>query len=107
MVNVVRTAYHYSDEYILGKSVRWVKNAYELCLRDRYNDNLQLAHLVMHLYAAGMSKEVKPPQTFGQMLKEQRGKKEKSEGIWFADDRKLGGLGIKVKSPIAKEQNKQ
>lgn len=104
MVSVIRTAYGYSDEYIMAKPVRWVRNSYELCLRESYNNNLQLAHLVMHLYAASMSKEVKPPLSFGEMIKQQRVKKEEPQGmIWFSDDNKLNGFGIKVKTPKPKK----
>lgn len=70
-----------------------------MSLRDTYNNNLQLAHLVMHLYAAGMSKEVQPPKVFEEMIKESRKKKVEETKVWFADASKLTGFGIAAKKP--------
>jgi hypothetical protein len=102
MVNAIRTSCHYKDEYIMEKPIRWVRSTYELCLRSQYDNSLQLAHMVLHLYASGMSKEVEPPKSFGQMMKAIKDKKTEGAEQWFADENTLAGLGIKVKKSIRK-----
>jgi len=106
MINTIRMGCGYTDEYILNKSFVWVRSTFELCIMQNYNNNLQLANLVMHLYAAGMSKEVQPPKTFGQNLLEMRTKKDKKSEKWFADDNVIAGLGMrtKVQKPVKKKK---
>ena len=104
MVDVIRSEYGYSDEYIMGKTMKWVRNSYDLCARRRYNSNLQLAQMVLHLYAAGMSKEVQPPKSFGEALLESRYKKKREKEKPkpkndLPDIAKLSSLGIGSRKP--------
>lgn len=105
MIDAIRTAYGYKDEYIMSKTMKWVRNAYDLSVRRKYNENLQLAQMVMHMYAAGMSKEVRPPKSFGEMIKESRYVKKKEKETprkEFIDDNRLSSLGIAVRKPRKK-----
>ncbi len=103
MVNTIRTSTGYHDEYILAKPVKWVRNTYEMCIRDIYNNNLQLSHLVLHLYASSMSKEVPPPKVFEEMMNDARAERESKSKNWFGDDTKLSTFGISVKKPKTKD----
>lgn len=104
---MIRTSCHYTDEYIMEKPIKWVRNTYELCVRSQYDNNLHLAHMVLGLYAAGMSKEVEPPKTFGQMLKSIKTKQEQDETGWVADNDALAGVGLKVATKRRRKKPKK
>jgi len=59
--------------------------------------------MVLHLYASGMSKDVEPPKTFGQIMKNIKDKKGGDSDNWMADKKTLSGLGMKVKKGAPKK----
>jgi len=57
MFHLVRKAYWYTDEYILSKTLDWLKFSVDSILEDRYNEQLQLAQLIQLHIAQLMIKE--------------------------------------------------
>ena len=55
MVNIIRMYCHYSDEYILDKSLLWVQSTHELCLRQIHDERIALTRTLLHEYACAMS----------------------------------------------------
>lgn len=51
MFHIVRNEYGYTDEYILDKTMVWLKTTIDIIFEDRYNRDMQLAQLVqLHIW---------------------------------------------------------
>jgi len=45
-IDIIRSDYGYTDEYILQKTFAWLRSSVHLISRRNYNDKVQLAHYI-------------------------------------------------------------
>lgn len=73
MIDLVRSEYGYSDEYILGKRFFWLINCCELIERRKYNDHVTSATLIAAAVSKMMGEKSEPLKSYDEIMAEENG----------------------------------
>ena len=57
LIDIIRSEYHYQDEYILSKTFCWLYNSCELIRRRKYNEQVENAMHIARAVAEIFSKD--------------------------------------------------
>jgi hypothetical protein len=85
MFDLVRSSYGYSDEYILGKTMKWLESSVDLILRRKHDETLKLSSYITYQVGSMFSsKKTKPLPSYDEMKEENKDKD--SDENFMADD---------------------
>lgn len=104
MVDLIRSEYGYSDEYILDKTLKWIYNCNELIHRRLYDDKRTQALLNLQAISK-MFGNKDPILSFDEMMKKKEVDDKLFEKFQMSDD-KLASLGISKINPSENGQNR-
>lgn len=79
MIDIVRSQYGYTDEYILTKTFTWLKNAVELISRRTYNQTVFETELLVSQIAGVYSGKFTKLKSYEDLLKQEKETKEFKE----------------------------